>query len=147
MFLTYHPISCRNNTWNYSKHRRPPRKHRKYIWNVFIVGRTRNLVSRADVGATTVGEWNETKRNERTNERANKRKGSRWTRGLLPPGSRAKIVNSRDSRVIGGMCFQSVVERIRKGKAEQEKERRRQVVGVPEIPVTEPKPFYWTRTR
>lgn len=85
---------------------------------------------------------NETKRNERTNERANKRKGSRWTRGLLPPGSRAKIVNSRDSRVIGGMCFQSVVERIRKGKAEQEKERRRQVVGVPEIPVTEPKPFY-----
>lgn len=29
----------------------------------------------------------------------------------------------------------------------REKERWRQVVAIPEIPVTEPKPFYWTRTR
>ena len=91
---------------------------------------------------------NETKRtDERTNERMNKRKENRWTRGLLS-GSRAKIVNSRDSRVIGGMCFQSVDERrAREGEADHEKERWRQVVGVPEIPVTEPKPFYWTRAR
>lgn len=34
-----------------------------------------------------------------------------------------------------------------KRKHEREKERWRQVVAIPEIPVTEPKPFYWTRTR
>lgn len=60
---------------------------------------------------------------------------SRGESGARSPGNRAKIVNGRgDSRVIGGMCWQSVVQQAR--------ERWRQVVDGPEIPVAELRPLY-----